>query len=82
MKKENFDPLKDRVFAVGDLCDRGSDSQHCIELLERPWFFSVRGNHEAMMLAWYHAQGIERLAAQQRWCQEGGEWFFNLSVDR
>lgn len=79
MAKVSFNRKKDRLFAVGDLCDRGDESQRCIELLKQPWFFAVRGNHEAMMLAWYYSGQQERQARQQSWCLEGGEWFFTVS---
>ncbi|MCP2231030.1 MULTISPECIES: metallophosphoesterase [Erwinia] len=78
LSEVNFDVSSDRLFAVGDLIDRGDESPCCIELLRQPWFYAVRGNHEEMMLAWYHAQGDERLARQQSWSREGGAWFFEL----
>lgn len=45
-----FNPKRDRLFSVGDLVDRGEQSAQCLALLEKPWFFSVRGNHEQMVL--------------------------------
>lgn len=45
-----FNPKRDRVFSVGDLIDRGPRSADALELLEKPWFFAVRGNHEQMLL--------------------------------
>ncbi|MCX9157826.1 metallophosphoesterase [Niveibacterium sp. 24ML] len=45
-----FDPSCDRVIAVGDLCDHGTRSIDALALLDRPWFFSVMGNHELMLL--------------------------------
>lgn len=47
-----FDPKRDRVFSVGDLIDRGPASLKCLELLDKPWFYTVRGNHEQMMIDW------------------------------
>jgi serine/threonine protein phosphatase 1 len=41
-----FDPAVDRLFSVGDLIDRGPDSEQCLLLTREPWFFAVRGNHE------------------------------------
>lgn len=42
----NFDPRVDRLFAPGDLVDRGPDSLKARDWLERPCFHSVLGNHE------------------------------------
>lgn len=39
-----------QVFAVGDLIDGNIDGKKCIDLLDEPWFHSVRGNHEIYML--------------------------------
>lgn len=59
----NFD--NDRVFCVGDLIDRGPDSEKCLRLIEKDWFFSIKGNHEDMMLGGqpYHI-----------WMNNGGDW--------
>ncbi len=45
-----FDPVKDRLFSVGDLIDRGEDSPGGLALLLEPWFHAVKGNHEDMMM--------------------------------
>lgn len=45
-----FDFEHDRLFASGDLIDRGPDSIGCLRLLEEPWFYSVIGNHESMFI--------------------------------
>jgi serine/threonine protein phosphatase 1 len=46
-----FRPAVDRIIAVGDLIDRGPESLDILDTLHRsPWFFSVRGNHEQMLL--------------------------------
>lgn len=65
----DFDPLKDRMFSVGDLCDRGPDSQRCLELLYEPWFHAVLSNHEQMMWEAFNG-GI----MGQYWLQNGGAW--------
>ncbi|NOT83789.1 MAG: hypothetical protein HOP02_03200 [Methylococcaceae bacterium] len=49
LDKVNFDPACDRLISVGDLIDRGPDSLACLQLLAEPWFYAVRGNHEAML---------------------------------
>lgn len=48
-----FSPEKgDRLFSVGDLVDRGPESDQAIEWLRRPWFHAVQGNHEDMAIRW------------------------------
>lgn len=46
----DFDPEYDRVISVGDLIDRGPESDRVLEYLSHPWFFSIMGNHEQMCL--------------------------------
>ncbi|HFD33149.1 MAG TPA: phosphoprotein phosphatase [Gammaproteobacteria bacterium] len=50
LDKISFNPKIDRVFSVGDLIDRGKQSNRVLEFLDKPWFFSVMGNHESMLL--------------------------------
>lgn len=50
-----FDPSKDRVICVGDLINRGSRSRDCLDYLAKPWFFSVRGNHEDIYIKGFRA---------------------------
>ncbi|MFM0227848.1 metallophosphoesterase [Paraburkholderia dipogonis] len=45
-----FDATVDRLFSVGDLVDRGPDSDQVLEWLNKPWFHAVRGNHEQMAI--------------------------------
>lgn len=69
-----FDPACDRLFSVGDLIDRGSQSQEALALLDKPWFFPVLGNHEeALCLV---AEGIMRRSV---WQGLGGDWGDALS---
>lgn len=50
-----FDPLRDRVFSTGDLLDRGPSPYECLNLLKKPWFHAVLGNHEDILLTRYMA---------------------------
>ncbi len=50
LQKVNFNSQRDRLFSVGDLIDRGPYPLSCLQLLNKPWFFAVKGNHEAMLL--------------------------------
>lgn len=69
LKTIGFNPEKDRVIAVGDMVDRGPDSLKCLSLLYEPWFHSVLGNHEQMMLEKFKGgwQGAY-------WYRNGGTW--------
>lgn len=74
-----FDPEKDRLFAVGDLIDRGPDSERALEFLRKPWFLSVRGNHEQAMLDWLElllaGQPVDTVRqAAARHAAIGGGW--------
>lgn len=46
LKSVSFDAEKDRLFSVGDLVDRGPDSEEIADWLNQKWFHAVRGNHE------------------------------------
>ena len=48
LAKARFDKSKDRLFSVGDMIDKGSQSAEVLELLSEPWFFAVCGNHEEL----------------------------------
>lgn len=69
-----FDARADRVFALGDLCDRGPSSERVLELLREPWFFSVLGNHELMLL-----EGRASPAEAELHRHNGGDWFYALT---
>jgi serine/threonine protein phosphatase 1 len=46
-----FDVERDRLFSVGDLVDRGPESERVLEFLDKPWFHAVMGNHEWLAMA-------------------------------
>lgn len=50
LESVNFDKNIDRLFAVGDLVDRGPKSLEVLFLNNQSWFFSILGNHETMLL--------------------------------
>jgi serine/threonine protein phosphatase 1 len=65
-----FDPEDgDRLFSVGDLVDRGPDSEVALDWLASPWFFAVRGNHEDMAVRWPNG----RMDAA-KYATNGGAW--------
>jgi serine/threonine protein phosphatase 1 len=74
MARIKFNIRTDRLFATGDLIDRGPFSEHAIQWLAHPWFHSVRGNHEQM--------AIDSLAGEgdpARHARNGGAWFYSCS---
>ena len=65
-----FNPDVDRLFSVGDLVDRGPESEAATEWLAKPWFHAVRGNHEQMAIDF--AAG--RLRNPSMYVMNGGGW--------
>jgi len=68
----------DRLISVGDLIDRGPESMAALSLIEEPWFYAVRGNHEQMMLDAYAAEDSSFASS---WKANGGRWFDALPDD-
>lgn len=67
-----FDPdAGDRLFSVGDLVDRGPESDHAAYWLEQPWFFAVQGNHEDMAVRF--ADPLNRMDVEN-YGRNGGSW--------
>jgi serine/threonine protein phosphatase 1 len=69
-----FKPECDRLFSVGDLVDRGNDSEDVHKWLDKPWFHAVRGNHEQMAINVF--RGLESNYVYMR---NGGAWFIGLT---
>lgn len=66
-----FNKEEDKLFALGDLIDRGPKNEEVLELLKEDWFTSIKGNHEDLMLnndAYLHSIN-------------GGNWFINKSSE-
>ena len=73
LKEIGFDFENDLMVAVGDLVDRGTQNLECIELLSKPWFASVMGNHEELCI-----RGVENQSFYNCHISNGGEWFYVL----
>jgi len=73
LKRVHFDNTTDRLFFLGDLCNRGRDSIKCIELLINPSFksFTVEGNHEQMLLELANSKDTQTLLSRH---EVGGQW--------
>lgn len=69
-----FNPEQDRLFAVGDLVDRGPASREALEWLALPWFYACRGNHDQMVIDSVNEQDLRLWVTDN-----GGEWWLRLS---
>lgn len=72
LKSVQFNFKTDRLFSVGDIIDRGEESEKCLELLVEPWFNSVLGNHEYLFL-----QGFNNSSYWEILINNGGQWIDN-----
>ena len=70
-----FDEQRDRLFCVGDLVDRGSESARFPEFLNRNWFHAILGNHEQMALRAVLEGDHE---ARMVWSMNGGDWIMEI----
>ncbi|KNY10651.1 serine/threonine protein phosphatase [Achromobacter piechaudii] len=73
-----FDPARDRLFSVGDLVDRGPESEAALEWLARPWFYAVQGNHEDYAIRHVRTGEVDVM----NWRGYGGGWFLDLPADQ
>jgi serine/threonine protein phosphatase 1 len=73
----DFDQDRDRLFSVGDLVDRGPESERVREWLSQPWFHAIRGNHEDMAIRWFRDHASER-QGESLYRYNGGGWFIDL----
>lgn len=78
MNMVSFDFDKDRLFSVGDLCDRGPASEECLSLLRLPWFHATRGNHEDMLLS-FLTKKSNTVTQPYDLIRNGGQWINNVS---
>lgn len=78
LKAAGFNEKTDRLFSVGDLVDRGPDSEMALHYLKQPWFHAIRGNHEQMALEWDHGNFMSAAT----YAANGGGWFLALSPEQ
>jgi serine/threonine protein phosphatase 1 len=77
----HLNPGKDRVIATGDLINKGPQSERCLEFLGKPWFFSVRGNHEALFMTNLR-EGVPPPEKRTDLTKEYLTWAFNLKAEK
>jgi serine/threonine protein phosphatase 1 len=73
LNQVNFNAAQDRIFSVGDLIDRGPNSEQVISWLDQPWFHAVRGNHEQMIV-----ECMSGIGDIPRHTRNGGAWLYDL----
>lgn len=73
LQSVGFKPARDRLFAVGDLVDRGPESAQVLHWLAQPWFYAVRGNHEDMLC---RGEAGDAQASQLH-AHCGGDWLYD-----
>jgi serine/threonine protein phosphatase 1 len=78
LQQAGFQAATDRVFAVGDLIDRGAESQRVTEFLNYPWFHSIMGNHEKILL-----DSADDPNLYKSWTSyNGGAWWKHTPVEQ
>lgn len=75
----DFDSRQDRLICVGDLIDRGPESAQALALLDEPWFYSVIGNHEYLMVS---ALRYGKSESRMTWLTNGGDWIASTRKDQ
>lgn len=76
LERIGFRPTRDRLICVGDLVDRGPESERAADWLGYDWFFAVMGNHDASLL---HRWGL--LGAKFELWHDHHGWLERLSSD-
>lgn len=75
LARVHFAPGRDRLFAVGDLVDRGPNSSAALAWMDKSWFHSCRGNHEVMRIA-----PTSEMELNTWLLANGGEWWFGIEA--
>lgn len=84
LEELNFNYDTDRLFVVGDLIDRGMESDRVLEYLDQPWFFSLAGNHELLMCCSLYEVILPYASRYWMpiWLNNGGIWATFLDDDK
>lgn len=76
LEANQFDQSKDRLFSLGDLIDRGDESNLVLDWLAKPWFNAIQGNHERMLIDVVESQNDH---TRRQWFMWGGDWAEDLT---
>ena len=55
LEEIGFNLSTDRLICSGDLVNRGEQSHKVLEWLDKPWFYSARGNHDSWIMDFLNA---------------------------
>lgn len=77
LDQAGFEPLRDRLFSVGDLADRGPECRAALEWLRQPWFHAIQGNHEDYAVRYVRTGLVD----EENWRENGGGWFLEMSAE-
>jgi serine/threonine protein phosphatase 1 len=67
-----FNKEVDRLFSVGDTCDRNPESNLAVDYIYEPWFHSCLGNHEQMAIDFAFGTGWPMSLGD--YAANGGAW--------
>lgn len=81
LEEVQFDPAVDRLISVGDLINKGPHPERCLEFLEKPWFFAVRGNHEGWFIRDFK-NGLLPVTEDTAPLLKRFKWVFNQSAQK
>lgn len=78
MDQVKFNKETDRLFSVGDLIDRGSQSMDCLRLIKEHWFYPCTGNHEQMLHAFMNLPSYDLY--HRSFITNGGDWAYTICM--
>lgn len=71
LERSNFDPAKDTLISLGDICDGWPFVRECCEILQGlPNFVGIIGNHDDWAVTWARTNGEWK---DPIWTTQGGE---------
>ncbi|MFL9904649.1 metallophosphoesterase [Paraburkholderia fungorum] len=76
LEQIGFDETVDRLFSVGDLVDRGPESERALEFIAKPWFHAVQGNHEDMAIRYVTPGNRD----PHHYAANGGAWLIGKTM--
>jgi len=79
-----FNPDTDRLFSVGNVVGKQSDSANCIDFFNRPYVHAVLGDNEASLINLYNQIGTATpnyLIRGEQLYKKGLNWWLEISAE-